>query len=63
MLEKNSNLNFLLTFSHFFIFYDHDGLFEMILGLKKFGFEKVDQKSKFDFFLADEISSDDSEFV
>ena len=48
-VRKNSNLDFLLTFSHFLIFYDHDGLFEMILWLKKFGLEKVDQKSKFDF--------------
>ena len=30
-VRKNSNLDFLLTFSHFLIFYDHDGLFEMIL--------------------------------
>ena len=62
-VRKNSNLDFLLTFSNFLIFYDHDGLFEMFLWLKKFGLEKVDQKSKFDLFWGHEFSSDDSKFV
>ena len=35
----------------------------MILWLKKFGIEKVDQKSKFDFFWTVEFSSNDSESV
>ena len=48
-VRKNSNLDFLLTFSHFLIFYDHDGLFEMFLWLKKFGLEKLTKSQSLTF--------------
>ena len=41
--------DFLLTFSNSWFVYDQDGSFEVFWWLKKFCFEKFDQKSKFDF--------------
>ena len=62
-VRKNSNLDFLLTFSHFLIFYDHWWIIWNIFMIEKVWFWKSWPKVKVWLFWADEFSSDGSEFV